>query len=177
VIYAVAQRYLGNTVTVGEAVAKGASKILPLIGTTILMFLAIMGGLILLIIPGILFALWFGLAQHVVVLEDTSGAEALGRSKTIVRPYLGTFLVLGILVGVISVLIELGAAYIPQIHLQLIAQILLQSVVTLISTAVFVVFYFSCRSGVENFDLEHLAATVGSSASSERESGAFDDRY
>lgn len=177
VIYAVAQRYLGNTVSIGEAIGKGASKILPLIGTTILAMLAIMGGLLLCVVPGILFALWFGLSQHVVVLEDKSGATALGRSKTIVRPYLGTFLVLGILVGIISALISVGAEYIPQRHLSLVAAILLQSAVTLISTSVFVVFYFSCRSGVENFDLEHLAAAVGSSASSQDVMRDFEEEF
>jgi hypothetical protein len=175
VIYAVAQRYLGNDVTVLESIQKGFSKILPLIWTSILMGLAIMGGLILLIIPGILFALWFGLAQHVVVLEDESGTAALGRSKTLVRPYLGTFLMLGILIFVIAASLGFGAGFVQQPHLQTLAQVLINAVVTLLSTAVFVVFYFSCRSGVENFDLEHLAASVGQSASSRISSPTFEE--
>lgn len=175
VIHAVAQRYLGNEATVLGSIQKGVSKILPLIWTSILMGLAIMGGLILFIIPGILFALWFGLAQHVVVLEDESGTTALGRSKTLVRPYLGTFLMLGILIFAITFLLGLGAGFIQQPHLQAVAQVLINAVVTLLSTAVFVVFYFSCRSGVENFDLEHLAASVGQTTSARIDSPAFED--
>jgi hypothetical protein len=51
---------------------------------------------------------------------------------------------------------------VPQPHVQMIVQVLLQAALTLFSTAAMVVFYFSCRCGVENFDLEHLAASVGS---------------
>lgn len=175
VIYAVAQRYLGSPVTVMEAIQKGASKIVPLIWTSILMGLAIMGGLILLIIPGILFALWFGLAQHVVVLEDQSGSAALGRSKNLVRPYLGTFLMLGFLMFVIAFLLGLGTGLVQDLYLHAAANVVANAVVTLLSAAVFVVFYFSCRSGVENFDLEHLAASVGQSPSARDDSPAFEE--
>lgn len=169
VIFSVAEIYLGRSVTAGEALQKGVSKIGALVGTAILMGLAIMGGLILCIIPGILFALWFGVSQHVVVLESLSGTKALGRSKQLVGPYLGTFFVLGFLVGIISFMVAVGATFIPQQHVQLIVAILLNAVTTIFSTAVFVVFYFSCRCGVDNFDLEHLAAAVGDSAAPSEE--------
>lgn len=163
VIYSAAELYLGKTVTAVEAVRKALSKLGALIGTSILMGLAIFGGCCLLVIPGILFALWFGLSQHVVVLESLSGTKALGRSKQLVQPYLGTFLILGFIVGVITAMVSGGATLIPQQHVQLIVSILINAVTTIFSTAVFVVFYFSCRCGVDNFDLEHLAAAVGES--------------
>ena len=42
-------------------------------------------GLFLLIIPGILFAIWYLFAQMIVVLEDVQGTGALGRSKSYVK--------------------------------------------------------------------------------------------
>jgi hypothetical protein len=162
VIYAVAEKYLGREVTAGDALRKGLTKIAPLIGTAILMYLAVFGGLILLIIPGILFALWFGLSQHTVVLENLSGTRALSRSKELVRPNMGTFLMLGILVFVISALAGAGSQMIPQKFVAMIVNVLVTSAITLFSIAVFVVFYFSCRCAVENFDLEHLAALIDS---------------
>jgi hypothetical protein len=161
VISAVARLYLGQTVTAREAVSHGFRRLLALVGTTILMYLAIMGGLILLIIPGILFALWFGLSQHVVVIEEISGQAALGRSKKLVRPHLGTFLVLGMLIFVIFFAFGFGAAFIPQRHVQLVASTLINAVATIVSTSAFVVFYFSCRCAVENFDLHYLAEAIG----------------
>lgn len=162
VIYAVAEKYLGESVTAGQAIRRGLTKLGPLIWTSILMLLAIMGGFVLCIVPGILFALWFGLAQNVVVLEDLSGVSALSRSKQLVQPYLGTFLMVGIIVFVITFLLSGGANLIPQLHVRLMLGIVIQAVATMFSTAAMVVFYFSCRCGLENFDLEHLAATVGS---------------
>jgi hypothetical protein len=161
VIHAISKKYLGQDVSAGEAIKRGFALLLPLLGTTILMSLAIMGGLILLIIPGILFALWFGLAQHVVVIERLSGFAALKRSKQLVRPYLGTFLVLGIIVFVINFAIGLAAGLIPQPHLRAIIAVLLGAVTTAFSTAALVVFYFSCRCAVENFDLHYLAESIG----------------
>ncbi|WP_437223407.1 hypothetical protein SH661x_003205 [Planctomicrobium sp. SH661] len=162
VTYAVAERYLGRTVSAGQAIRVGLGKIGPLIWTSILMGLAILGGLILLIIPGILFAIWFGLSQNVVVLENLSGSKALSRSKQLVRPYMGTFLMVGIIVAIASWLLGTGAALIPQIHLQTVVIILIQAVTTMFSTAAMVVFYFSCRCALENFDIEHLAVLVAS---------------
>ncbi|MCA8985348.1 MAG: hypothetical protein R3C12_14920 [Planctomycetaceae bacterium] len=160
VIYAISRKYLGQEVSPLEAIQKGVSKIVPLVWTMFLMMLAIMGGLILLIIPGILCALWFGLAQHVVVLEDTNGFKALSRSKLLVRPFLGTFLMLGIVIGVIGWMLGSAGQFIPQQQVQLVVVTLIQAGITLVSAAAFVVFYFSCRCAADNFDLEHLAASV-----------------
>jgi hypothetical protein len=169
VIWAVAQLYLGLPVTAVEALRHGVRRLGALIGTSILMYLAIFGGLILLIIPGVLFALWFGLSQHVVVIEGISGTRALGRSKKLVRNHLGTFLVMGFIMFVIFGLLGAGSALIPQPHVQLLVSTLINAVGTMVATAAGVVFYFSCRCAEENFDLHYLAEAIGS------ESAATDD--
>lgn len=171
IIHAVSKLYLGRDTSVGEALKRGSAVLLPLIGTTILVYLAIAGGLILLIIPGILFALWFGLSQHVVVIEGISGTSALGRSKQLVRGYLGTLLALGILVTLITFLLQIGAFFIPQPHLAIVVASLLMGVTTVFGTAAWVVFYFSCRCAVENFDLQYLAESIGESAPADQEAG------
>ncbi len=161
VIHAVARLYLGEAVSAGGALRHALSRFAPLVGTTILMWLAIWGGLILCIVPGILFALWFGLSQHVVIIEEISGQKALGRSKQLVRPNMGTLMVLGLVMGAITLGVAFSANFIPQVHVRAIAQTLLNAVTTMLWTASGVVFYFSCRCGVENFDLEYLAHSIG----------------
>lgn len=161
VIHAVARLYLGEPVTALEAVKHGFQRLLPLLGTSILMMLAIYGGLILCIIPGIYFAIWFGLSQHVVVLEGIAGPKALGRSKKLVHKERGKFLALGIIMIVITMAISMIATFIPQPHLQVLGNTLLQAVSTIIWTAAGVVFYFSCRCAEENFDLHYLAQAIG----------------
>ncbi|MCA9072947.1 MAG: hypothetical protein KDA84_28685 [Planctomycetaceae bacterium] len=174
VIFAVAQRYLGEEVTAGEAIRKGLSKILPLLGTSLLVFFAVLGGMLLCIVPGIIFALWFSLAHQVVVLEDTSGPEALGRSKKLVSPYLGPMFVLGIVVTLIGGLGGGALGFVPQPHVRGVLTVFVQAMATMFSTAVFVVFYFSCRCGVENFDLQHLADSVDESVVGNYERSAFE---
>lgn len=179
--YAIAETYLGRKVTPGEALRRGLGKIGPLIWTGILMGAAIMGGLILLIIPGILCMLWFGLAQYVVILEDKSGGAALSRSKKLVQSNMGTFLILGFVVAIIAGMLGGIANVIPQVHIKSAVEILINSVVTMFSMAAFVVFYFSCRCGVDNYDLEHLAAEIEAGAALEQEEegelAAGDERW
>jgi hypothetical protein len=161
VIHAVAKLYLGQPVTAVEAMKVGLRRFLPLIGTSILFSLVVMGGMILLIIPGILFAIWFGLYQHVVVLEGLVGQKALARSKKLVTPYWATFLALGLIMWIISMAAEFGPELIPQKHVQVVVCVLATAVVTIVATAAWVVFYFSCRCAAENFDLHYLAETMG----------------
>jgi len=160
-IQAIARKYLGQTVTAGEAMRHGLSRLLPLIGTSILMWLAIWGGLILFIIPGIYFAIWFGLSQQVVVIEGLSGPAALGRSKRLVHKDRGKFLALGLIMFAISFAITQCANLTPQPHIRMLLSVLLQSVLTMVWSAAFVVFYFSCRCNIENFDLHYLAQSIG----------------
>jgi len=161
VVQAVARTYLGQPVTAVEALKHGLHRLVPLLWTNLLMMLAIFGGLLLLIIPGVLFALWFGLALHVVVIEGISGPAALGRSKTLVRNHLGTFLLLGLIMFVISWCMGWIAGMIAQPHLSLVVLTLIQAAVTALGTAVMVVFYFSCRCAEEQFDLHFLAQSIG----------------
>lgn len=161
VIQAVARVYLGQPITAAEAFRHGVKRLAALLGTTILMYLAIWAGLLLFIIPGIYLAIWYGLAQHVVVIEGLSGTTALGRSKKLVHRDRGQFLALGFIAIIITVAVNMAANYIPQPHVRLVGSTLLQAVTTILWTAAGVVFYFSCRCGVENFDLQYLAESIG----------------
>ncbi len=163
VVDAVAKLYLGKPASAVESIKVGLSRLLPLFWTTILMVLAIMGGFMLLIIPGFLCMFWFSLSTHVVVLEGISGGAALGRSKKLMSGNINTVFVLGILMAAIGAGIGMVAGLVPQPQVQVIVQTIMQAVMTILSTAALVVFYFSCRCGHENFDLEHLAQSMGES--------------
>ena len=161
VIQAVARLYLGQPITALEAISHGARRLPALLGTSILMYLAIWGGFLLFIIPGIYFAIWFGLSQHVVVIEGLAGSAAMKRSKQLVHKDRGTFLAIGIVLIVISMLIGGGMGLIPQPAIKIAASALVQALTTVLWTAALVVFYFSCRCNVENFDLHYLAESIG----------------
>lgn len=72
-----------------ESFKRSKKFIGPLFITGLLVGLAVFGGLILLIIPGILFMLWFSQSMYIVINEGISGTAALSKSKTYVTNRIG----------------------------------------------------------------------------------------
>lgn len=73
---------------------------------SLLVGLAVLGGFILFVIPGIIFSVWFCLAMFVFVAEGLKGTSALKRSRQLVQgywwPVFGRLALLGILIMLIS---------------------------------------------------------------------------
>jgi hypothetical protein len=161
IIHAIAKAYLEKPTTVGESIRRAFSILLPLIWTWILLYLAVLGGTMLFIIPGILCLFWFALATQVVVVEGISGFAALKRSKALMKGNIGTLFVLGLLIGAINLGIYFAAGFIPQQHVRLVGAVVAQAIATIFGAAAVVVFYFSCRCEHEHFDLILLAQSVG----------------
>jgi hypothetical protein len=85
----------------------------------VLMTLSVIGGLILLVIPGIIFAIRFMVAPNVVVVEGFRGTRALARSWELTKGsfwrLFGITLLVALLTGVIAFVIELPFS-IPALH-------------------------------------------------------------
>ena len=56
-----------------------------LLATIFLQILVILGGFLLLIIPGIIFSIWYGLAQTAAVIDGKRPIDALSTSRSLVR--------------------------------------------------------------------------------------------
>lgn len=179
-VNAIADAYLGHKPNVGGSFSRALGRIGPLIWTWFLVVLAIMGGLILFIIPGILCMIWFALATQVVVLEPESGFGALQRSKALMRGNAGKWFVLMILLAAIGfgigIATQLVASLTGSFWTANLLNSLSQILASLLAGAVLVVFYFSARCSNENFDLELLASSVGESAG-ERPSWGEEDGH
>lgn len=80
----VAIRDRKERVTVIDAFRRAMPAIPRVAVAVILQTLAVLGGFMLLIIPGIIFAIWFSLTVYVVVVEGVSAGAALSRSKQLV---------------------------------------------------------------------------------------------
>jgi hypothetical protein len=166
ITYTLGEFYLGRKVTLEQALRTGGSLFAPLVGTSLLATLAILGGTLLLVIPGIYLALCYLLVGQVMVLERKFGTSALGRSRALMRGNfargVGVYLVAGILSGVLSVGVHVVTSAVPL--LSEVASCLAQAVSAGFASAVGVVLYFDIRSRKEAFDIEHLAALVESGA-------------
>lgn len=76
---------LQNDISWGEAYRLAWSKIWSYGWLVVLSASTILGGFVMLIIPGIIFLIWFAFAAYVFVLEGEKGMSALLRSRQYVR--------------------------------------------------------------------------------------------
>jgi hypothetical protein len=159
-IFAVASEYLDRPATVGGSLRLAVSRFLPLIGTSILKGFAIMLGLVACLIPGIYLAFRFWFSTHVVVLEDRAGPSALTRSGVLMKGNMGTAVILGLVIGVISWATGAISGMIPVRLIQVAVNSLVGTALFIFAASASVVFYFSCRCKAENFDLTVLADSV-----------------
>lgn len=68
-----------------ESYRRGWHKILSYFWVYLLVGLIVFGGFLLLIIPGIIFAVWFSFAVFILIAENLKGVKALSKSKEYVK--------------------------------------------------------------------------------------------
>ena len=79
----------GRRPTAGECLGIGASRLPAMAWTMLLIGIAVMGGMFLLIVPGVILALRWSLAHYAVILENKSGFGASSRSSELIVPRMG----------------------------------------------------------------------------------------
>jgi hypothetical protein len=104
----VLDEYAGRASSIGEAFSFAFSRLMPLLGTSILSSLVIMGAFVLLILPSIYAAVALLFVSQVVVLETLSGAAALKRSHSLVKGHWWRIFGAAILIYIVIALIEAG---------------------------------------------------------------------
>jgi ABC-type antimicrobial peptide transport system permease subunit len=94
-----------------------------------------------------------------VILEGRSGMDALRRSRALMKGNIGTAFVLGFLLSVIGFCLGTVAGLLPGL-IGAVAAAIIQTICFILGVAALVVFYFTSRCKLENFDLTILARTV-----------------
>src|SRR5436309_5063517 len=162
ITFAIGELYLGRTASVGQSLRVGASMLVPILGTSILVGLCVILGFVLLVIPGVYLLLSFLLVWQVMVLERRYGVAAMGRSRELMRGNLrrglGIVIAGRIIVSVVGGAIGFVAGQIGV--LGRIGEGIGGAAATAYTSAVAVVLYFDIRCRKEAFDLEHLARLV-----------------
>ncbi len=95
-----------------EAYKRSRANINPFFFTGLLTGLAVIGGFILLIVPGIIFSLWFSQSPYIVVEEGLKNTAAMKKSKFYVKGRIGTVFGKLFYMGIISFGIYIGIAII-----------------------------------------------------------------
>ena len=169
----VSESYLGRDVTVGEAYRFVLPKLGTIILAAILVGLVVMVGLVLLVVPGIIFSLWYALTTQAIVIEDLKATKGMKRSKALASGNLGKMFGLMFVVGIITWLVNalfqgVGGAVAAAMTgpgadaVQAVANLVGQVLATPISAAAMILLYYDLRIRKEGFDLEMLAQSFGS---------------
>lgn len=169
---AISELYLGRTITIAESLRSVRSDLGYLFGVIVLSGLAIGGGLILLIVPGIYVACRLLVCVPAALIEKRSPREALSRSFDLTRDYAGRAFLITVLSVVLTyaaqLLLAIPAAtalaaqaggpslirfWTAMTQVGTSAASILVTPILLIATAVF---YFDLRVRKEGFDLQFM---------------------
>ena len=159
-VRSIAGAYMGEPISVGTAWRHAMRRSLSLIGGNLLYGILVGVGMVLCLVPGIVFGIWFLFFGQGIMLEGLGVGPSMARSKELVKGSMGVGFVLGLLLGIIAIMINLVGSVIPQLHIAYSFQVFVQTITTMLMTAASTVFYFSCRCKTEDFDLLRLAAAV-----------------
>jgi len=85
--YGVVMELQGQRASIGACIATGLARFFPVLGVAILSWLAMAGGLILLIVPGIIMYCMLYVSTQAAVLERPGVTGALRRSRELTRGY------------------------------------------------------------------------------------------
>ncbi|QQG46128.1 MAG: hypothetical protein HYY55_04175 [Candidatus Niyogibacteria bacterium] len=155
IAYIIKSKIDGQTISFGQALKKSMSRWPAAIGTNILFGIFLLGLTLLLIIPGIIYYVYWSFVLYIVVLQDKSGKSALDYSKAIVKGrwwkvagYSLVFGLLGLIVGVIA-----GVPYwfLPDNFATSIATDTLIDVVYSFFTVVSIIFFINFDSTKKEF--------------------------
>jgi uncharacterized membrane protein len=151
----------GRRPSFGDCLSVGLRNILPLIGLSILMGLAIAAGFVLLIIPGVLMALAWSVAVPSLVVERTGVFGAFSRSADLTRNHRGAIFLLSLAFAILSLIIGAVAGAIMSFAGTAASVVILgivRGAETLIGAAGIAAVYSELRSIKEGVGPEHLAA-------------------
>ncbi len=133
--------------------------ILPVIITSIMVGLIVLGGSLLFVIPGIIFSIWYSFATYPVILDNIKGLEALGISKSLVvgrwAQIAWRIIVIGFIFALISILLSsltnFVVGLIPMVNflksaLSSLLGSLVSTILVPLSTAGSLILYYSAKA-------------------------------
>ena len=109
-IYAIKDSQEGIGIT--ESYRRGWHKILSYLWVLLLAGFITFCGLLLLIVPGIIFSVWFSLAVFVLIAEDLTGINALLKSREYVKGRWGSVFWRILFIGLFSLLLSFVSIFI-----------------------------------------------------------------
>ena len=167
ILRAGAQATIGDPVDPEESYRFGFKRLGSVLLVSLLVGLAVAGGFILLIVPGIIFLVLFSVSVPVLIVENRRGTAAMSRSWNLAKGHfwhaLGVILVAAIITGIIGGIIGAigGNAWVLRWIFTAIAQILTAPFSALVS----VLLYLDLRARSESLSADMLRAELAAAGS------------
>ncbi len=165
----VAGHYLGRPVTLAEAYRRTISRLPSLLGGLSLTVLLVAVGLLLLIVPGVIFLFAFALVPAAILMEGVGARQAVARSWRLTRGDRGRVAAIGFVAAILqwvisfSVSVVAGLVWNGDTGKQIADQIATLLVLPF-TQACIVLLYFDNRVKKEGFDLQMLMASESAPA-------------
>lgn len=173
----ISDAYLGKELTVEQTFRAVLPKLMTLIGASLLVGLVVGVGFMLLVVPGVIFGLWFFVTTPSIVVENQGVTAGMSRSKALASGNLGKVFAVGLLAVLITWIITIPIGYLGSALSALLfsensllglfvgqfAGLIGQVLATPIASAAAVLLYYDLRIRKEGFDLQMLAQNMGTS--------------
>ena len=155
-----------SALTAGEVLGRLRGRVGAIIGVAIMAGILMGLGLILLVIPGIIVAVWLAVATPVAAIEGRRNSDALGRSRELARGHFWHVLLTMVLAWIIFVVLAFGATIalslvmamvgLPERLIELVAGVVLVPLFPMVGVATSLL-YFDLRIRREGADMFALA--------------------
>lgn len=172
ITYAVSEQYLGRRISIGQSYSRAAGHLGTIVGSGFLVGMVVLLGLILFIVPGILFILSYAVVIPVVVIEGLGATASMERSKSLAQGHRGRVFLVLLVLWFLSILlgigVAIGAATVfgparlgqPQPLGAEAFQNLVGLLTAPLGTIAAVILYYDLRVRKEGFDLEMLSRAM-----------------
>lgn len=148
----------GRPVSFWAMLSAGLGRLLPLAGAALLTGLAILGGTLLLVVPGIIVGCGMALAIPALVSERLGPVEAIRRSWALTRGHRGAIFLAGVVLLVMQLGFDLAARFLELLGiLGTLASIAVQLLTVSLTTVLPAVAYHDLRALKEGTPTEELA--------------------
>jgi uncharacterized membrane protein len=161
VLYGSFQAMRNRPVQIGESFKKGLARLLPIIGLSICMGIALVLGGLALFFPAFILATMFFVALPVCVVEGLGPIKSMGRSSALTKGHrwkiFGIWLILALVGGIVSAVIS-AVLSVGGLVVSVIGRIAWDTLIGAYQSIVVAVVYHDLRVAKEGVDIEHIAS-------------------
>jgi hypothetical protein len=162
ILYGAFRQMRGQSFAISDSLRRGLARFFPIIGMIFCMGFAILFGLILLIIPGIIFAVMFYMALPACVIEQLGPISSLRRSAALTKGsrwrIFGILLVLVICTQIAQLIIQFALLAAAGPTISGIATFLWIALSSAFGSIIVAVIYHDLRVAREGIDVERIAS-------------------